>query len=209
MSRVLGELSEAEALAAITPLLPTGSHTLLGPGDDSAVLALGDARVVVSTDSMVEGPDFRRAWSSPFDLGWKIAAVNLADIAAMGAEPVGLVLSFAPLRILAAKIGLEVWETMDALLELVAVARRRVGTGELNRAISYALQGAPNPIRGTKEGRLLYATQVGVAPPTFVVFVKNPEAFSDAYIRHIERSMREVLPFAQVPIRIRLKSGKK
>lgn len=95
MSRVLGELSEAEALAAITPLLPTGSHTLLGPGDDSAVLALGDARVVVSTDSMVEGPDFRRAWSSPFDLGWKIAAVNLADIAAMGAEPVALVLSFA------------------------------------------------------------------------------------------------------------------
>jgi small GTP-binding protein len=64
------------------------------------------------------------------------------------------VLSFAPVQILSAKTGLEVWETMDTLLGLVATARLRVGTGELNRAISYALQGAPNPIRGTKEAPL-------------------------------------------------------
>lgn len=95
MNRTLGELSEAEALAAITPLLPAGSHTLLGPGDDSAVVALSDPRVVISTDTMIEGPDFRAEWSTPFDLGWKVAAVNLADIAAMGAEPVGLVVAFA------------------------------------------------------------------------------------------------------------------
>lgn len=91
----LGELSEAEALRAIVPILPTGEYTAIGPGDDAAVLTLADSRVVVSTDSMIEGPDFRREWSTPFDIGWKVAAVNLSDIAAMGAHPVGLVVAFS------------------------------------------------------------------------------------------------------------------
>lgn len=95
MSRVLGDVTEAEALAAILPLLPAGTNTLLGPGDDSAVVQHADSRVVISTDTMIEGPDFRRAWSTPFDIGWKVAAVNFADIAAMGALPTGLVVAFA------------------------------------------------------------------------------------------------------------------
>ncbi|HLP22458.1 MAG TPA: thiamine-phosphate kinase [Microbacteriaceae bacterium] len=95
MTRVLAEMTEAEALAAILPILPRGTRTLLGPGDDAAVLAFGDARAVISTDTMIEGPDFRRDWATPFDLGWKIVAVNLADIAAMGATPTGAVLALA------------------------------------------------------------------------------------------------------------------
>lgn len=81
-------------LAEIIPLLPRGSATEVGPGDDAAVMGV-PGRLVVTTDSMIEGPDFRRAWSEPFDIGWKIAAVNLADIAAMGAVPTGLVIAFA------------------------------------------------------------------------------------------------------------------
>lgn len=91
----LGQLTEAQALAAITPLLPRGAATVVGPGDDSAVVALDGHRVVVSTDSLIEGPDFLREWSTPFDIGWKAAAVNLADIASMGAAPAGLVVAFA------------------------------------------------------------------------------------------------------------------
>jgi thiamine-monophosphate kinase len=44
---------------------------------------------------MVQGPDFRLGWSSPHDLGWKAAASNLADVAAMGAVPTGLVVALA------------------------------------------------------------------------------------------------------------------
>lgn len=91
----LGQLSEAQALAAITPLLPRGERTLVGPGDDSAVVALDGHRVVMSTDSLIEGPDFRREWSSAFDIGWKAAAVNLSDIAAMGVRPESLVVALA------------------------------------------------------------------------------------------------------------------
>ena len=91
----LGELSESEVLSAILPRLPRGQHTLLGPGDDAAVLAVPGGHVAVTTDTLIEGPDFRRAWSAPFDIGWKAAAVNLADVAAMGAEPSGLVVAIA------------------------------------------------------------------------------------------------------------------
>ena len=43
----------------------------------------------------MHGPDFRLAWSSGYDLGWKAAAVNLADIAAMGARPTALLVALA------------------------------------------------------------------------------------------------------------------
>ena len=51
--------------------------------------------MVATVDTLVHGPDFRLAWSSGFDLGWKAAAVNLADIAAMGARPTALLVALA------------------------------------------------------------------------------------------------------------------
>lgn len=91
----LGELGEAAVLARIFPRLPESTATILGPGDDAAVLRAPDGRFVVTTDTMVQGPDFRLAWSTPHDLGWKAAATNLADIAAMGAVPTALVVAVA------------------------------------------------------------------------------------------------------------------
>lgn len=91
----LAELSEGEVLARIFPLLPRTDAELLGPGDDCAVVAAPDGRFVVTTDMMVHGPDFRFAWSTPEELGWKAAASNLADVAAMGARPTALVVAIA------------------------------------------------------------------------------------------------------------------
>ncbi|MFV0373015.1 thiamine-phosphate kinase [Microbacterium sp.] len=91
----VGELSEAEVLAVIMTGLKGSSSALVGPGDDAAVIAAPDGRVVASTDTLVHGPDFRLAWSSGYDLGFKAAAVNLADIAAMGARPTALLLALA------------------------------------------------------------------------------------------------------------------
>ena len=89
------ELGEGAVLGRIFPRLPQSASTLLGPGDDAAVIAAPDGRFVVTTDLMVHGPDFRLAWSTPFDLGWKAAATNLSDVAAMGAVPTALVVALA------------------------------------------------------------------------------------------------------------------
>lgn len=91
----VASVGEIATLRRIFPRLPESSATIVGPGDDAAVLAAPDGRYVVTTDMMIAGPDFRWAWSSPTDIGWKAAATNLADVAAMGARPTGLVVAIA------------------------------------------------------------------------------------------------------------------
>lgn len=68
---------------------------VLGIGDDCAVLPSGEYDLLFSTDLLMEGVHFLRDESSPEDVGWKAAAVNLSDIAAMGGTPVATFLSVA------------------------------------------------------------------------------------------------------------------
>lgn len=91
----LAGVGEGEVLRRIFPRLPHAAGELLGPGDDAAVVAAPDGRYVVTTDMMIHGPDFRTAWSTSHDLGWKAAMTNLADVAAMGARPTALVVAIA------------------------------------------------------------------------------------------------------------------
>jgi thiamine-monophosphate kinase len=93
--RTVGEVGEFGLIDQLVSRLPAGSGVLLGSGDDAAVVAAPDARVVASTDLLVEGRHFRRDWSEPYDVGRKAAAQNLADIAAMGAVPTTLLVGLA------------------------------------------------------------------------------------------------------------------
>ena len=67
----------------------------IGIGDDCAVMPAGEGELLFSTDLLMEGVHFLRNESSPEDVGWKAAAVNLSDIAAMGGIPVATFLSIA------------------------------------------------------------------------------------------------------------------
>jgi len=93
----LADLGEDGLVADILGALGAAaapSWVRVGPGDDAAVLDLGGP-VVVSTDTLAEGPDFRLEWSGGHDVGVKSVAQNFADVAAMGAEPRAIVVSLA------------------------------------------------------------------------------------------------------------------
>lgn len=91
----LDDVGEFGLIDRISRRVAQGDAVLLGPGDDAAVLAAPDGRVVASTDLLLEGRHFRTDWSSGYQIGRKAAAQNLADIAAMGAVPTGLLVGLA------------------------------------------------------------------------------------------------------------------
>ena len=87
------ELGERAALARAVAHFKKGANTSVGSGDDAAVIRLSGPEFVVTTDTMIEGHDFRHEFSSGFDLGYKAVATNVADVYAMGARPVALVVA--------------------------------------------------------------------------------------------------------------------
>ena len=93
----VGDLTEADLIARIQQQLPPAPDWLLvGIGDDAAVVEPERNRVeVLSVDALVEGVHFDRAFVPPDAIGHRALAVNLSDLAAMGAAPRLALLSFA------------------------------------------------------------------------------------------------------------------
>ncbi|MDQ5841441.1 MAG: thiamine-phosphate kinase [Chloroflexota bacterium] len=89
----LADIGEDDLLSTIVPLLPGGPGVLIGPGDDAALLSTPDGSVLATTDAMVRGRDWLDEWSTGADVGAKTVAQNLADIAAMGGVPSGLLVT--------------------------------------------------------------------------------------------------------------------
>lgn len=92
----IGEVGEFALIDRIVGATPApGPAVLVGPGDDAAVVSVPRGSAAISTDAMVEGVHFRRDWSTAADVGRKVVAVNLADIEAMGATPIGVVVAIS------------------------------------------------------------------------------------------------------------------
>jgi GTP-binding protein len=83
---------------------------------------------------------------------------------------------------------------------------RRVPTADVNRVVADAAMAHPPPTARGKRARILYATQAAVAPPTFVIFVNDPELFHFSYRRFIENRLRDAFGFAGTPIRLRFRA---
>ncbi|NJP65132.1 thiamine-phosphate kinase [Streptomyces spiramenti] len=130
MRGTVGELGEFGLIRELTSRITTAPAVRLGPGDDAAVVAAPDRRVVATTDILLEGRHFRRDWSTAYDVGRKAAAQNLADIAAMGAVPTAVLLGLVVPADLAATWPIEL---MDGIRDECGVAGAGVAGGDVVR----------------------------------------------------------------------------
>jgi GTP-binding protein len=111
-------------------------------------------------------------------------------------------LAFAPISLVSAKDGTNLWETVRVVDELLEQGRGRVTTSEVNRVFERALEERSPKVIRSKVPKVYYATQVGTSPPTFVAFVNDPALFPANYRRFLENRLRQELPFPEVPLRI-------
>jgi len=132
---------------------------------------------------------------------------DLLDHAARRAYPALLAqelayVGWAPRVFVSALTGRNVGSVLKETEKAYAAAGRRLPTAELNRFLAEVTALTPPPQRGRRPAKLYYATQAGVDPPTFVLFVSQPESWSAAYLRHLENRLREAYDFAGTPLRL-------
>jgi GTP-binding protein len=111
-------------------------------------------------------------------------------------------LEFAPIVSISAKTGQRVGRVLELAIDIWAERRRRVPTGELNRMLSAATERTPPPLVRGRRPKLFYATQAGIAPPTFVFFASDAASVHFSYRRYLENRLRETFGFDGTPIRL-------
>jgi thiamine-monophosphate kinase len=137
----------------------------VGPGDDCAVLAPSRGAQCITTDAVVEDVHFTRAWFSPEDIGHKALAVNLSDLAAMGALPRWFVCALALPRDFSRRELLGLARGMSALARehgIALVGGNFSSAGELSVTLTAAGElppGTPPLLRsGGRPGDVLYVS---------------------------------------------------
>ncbi|MES1239404.1 MAG: ribosome biogenesis GTPase Der, partial [Chloroflexota bacterium] len=111
-------------------------------------------------------------------------------------------LEFAPIVSISAKTGQRVSRVLELAVDIWAERRRRVSTGELNRLVGEAVRRQEPPPMKNRRPKIFYATQVAVAPPTFVFFAREAAAVHFSYRRYLENQLRETFGFHGTPIRL-------
>ncbi|HUQ43708.1 MAG TPA: ribosome biogenesis GTPase Der [Candidatus Limnocylindria bacterium] len=111
-------------------------------------------------------------------------------------------LDFAPIVSISAKTGQRIDRVLELAVDVWAERRKRIPTGTLNRLVGDATARQEPPAVKGKRPKLFYATQVAVAPPTFVFFAREAAAVHFSYRRYLENRLRDELGFLGTPIRL-------
>lgn len=111
-------------------------------------------------------------------------------------------LDYAPIVFVSAKTHQRVHTLFEKIDEVYNYSKLRIATSVLNEVVLDAQIATPAPTHNGKRCKILYASQVASAPPTFVLFVNDPELLHFSYSRYIENKLRDAFGFDGSPIRI-------
>ncbi|MBX9624768.1 MAG: ribosome biogenesis GTPase Der [Gemmataceae bacterium] len=115
-------------------------------------------------------------------------------------------LDHVPIAFITAKKGKNVLRLLQLAIQLHKQAGTRVSTGDLNRVVRQAVEANTPPVRTNRPAKIFYATQIGVRPPTVVLFTNGPELFDDTYVRYLTKCLRDAFPFGEVAIKVVLRA---
>ncbi|CAK0734487.1 hypothetical protein CVIRNUC_000438 [Coccomyxa viridis] len=113
-------------------------------------------------------------------------------------------LSWATVLFTSASTGQRITKILEAATAAAEEHRRRISTATINMVVRDTVNWRQPPtLRGSnRKGRIYYATQAAVRPPTFVFFVNDPKLFTDEYRRYVETQLRSNVGFPGTPVRL-------
>jgi GTP-binding protein len=112
---------------------------------------------------------------------------------------------YAPIAFITGQTGKNVKALLNHGQMLFKQSRSRVATGQLNRMLREAVRRNPPPRAHGRQPKLYYGTQVGIQPPTIVLFTSEPKDISKPYQRYLLGTFRDQLRFGEVPIKLYLR----
>ena len=137
---------------------------------------------------------------------WDLVEEKDANTARRGQEELiakAPFLRYVPFVYVSALTGQRVRRILDLILEVAEGREQRVPTAEVNRVLTSLIERNAPPQKPGEEVKLLYASQIAVAPPTFAIVSNRPDDVPDAYQRYLVHGFREEWPFAGSPLRLK------
>jgi GTPase len=115
-------------------------------------------------------------------------------------------LDYVPILFISALTGQRVDQVLPTALRVHDERLVRLSTSQLNKILRNAQDRHPAPSRSGKQLKIYYGTQVRSDPPTFLLYVNNPQLSHFTYVRYLENRIREAYGFLGTPIRILLRA---
>lgn len=112
---------------------------------------------------------------------------------------------YVPIAFITGKTGRNVKAMLNYSQHLFKQSVYRASTGEVNRVLRGAIERNPPPLSGGRQPKIFYGTQVGVQPPTLVLFCNHPNWLDNTYRRYLLGVFRQQLPFGEIPLKLYLR----
>ncbi len=137
---------------------------------------------------------------------WDLVEEKDANTAHHGQETIiakAPVLRYVPFLYVSALTGQRVRKVLDLIVAVAEERKLRVPTAEVNRVLATLVERNAPPQKPGEEVKLLYASQIGTAPPTLAIVSNRPDEVPESYQRYLAHGFREAWPFTGSPLRLK------
>ena len=140
---------------------------------------------------------------------WDLIEEKDANTARQGQEALvakAPFLRYVPFLYVSALTGQRVRKVLDLIVEVAEGRQRRVPTAEVNKVLASLIERNAPPQKPGEEVKLLYASQITIAPPTLAIVSNRPDDVPESYQRYLAHGFREAWPFTGTPLRLKFTS---